>query len=489
MRVEGYDHTIVPRTKVKVGLFDLSPYLGPASGSSATKSKGWGIDKFNEPTNAHAVVKVLNNHGVNYDFQDYGWSLYIAMMDGDREFDEGPMSGWMYSVNGQLPPVGCNAKPLEDGDEILWFYGAYGFDTAVTKLHANKTSVKPGEEVSVTLDGFTTSGAGGEDKVSHYDKNSEKISNATIFVDGKEFKVDGKVVKTDSDGKATLKFKRAGKYELSAVRYKKSQGNKIDIVRPLPVEIDVEGDAVKDGKEDEKQKKEEESQLVKDAKDEINENSVDSNKLQKEIKGDKEEYTASYSVCIGSADKISEIIKKAIPKAKDDKEKEKIKKEVAVVPIKINDKKENVVLKIKGDTVKALKNKNIGVKVSFSNSGITIPYDVLPNIKADEHIEIRKNILKDAVNKSLCSSISKKNNILSKVYNLSAFKVDKNNKEEKINIDKEYVYVVMKVNSNEVKNMSKRSLKINWYDTKNKKWITLDSQYMKDKNVVVGRLK
>ncbi|MDH7577423.1 MAG: hypothetical protein QHH75_06235 [Bacillota bacterium] len=54
IRIEGYDTTFVPKTSVTVDNFDLTPYLGPASGSSATESQGWGPDRLKKPTVAHA---------------------------------------------------------------------------------------------------------------------------------------------------------------------------------------------------------------------------------------------------------------------------------------------------------------------------------------------------------------------------------------------------------------------------------------------------
>lgn len=38
------------------------------------------------------------------------------------EFDLGSQSGWMYSVNGVFPSVGCESCVLKDGDVVLWQY-------------------------------------------------------------------------------------------------------------------------------------------------------------------------------------------------------------------------------------------------------------------------------------------------------------------------------------------------------------------------------
>ncbi|MED0668842.1 DUF4430 domain-containing protein [Aneurinibacillus aneurinilyticus] len=250
MRIEGYDRTIFPRTKVQIPLYDISADLGKASGSSSGTSNGWSVDKFNNPTNAHAIVKVLRDLGMSqikdneedapdkFDFQDYGWGLYIAMIGGDREFDHSGMSGWMYAVNDTLPSVGSQGRDLEDGDDIVWYYGAFGFDNVYTKISANKTHVQMGEEVRMKLTGASSMDGLGNDKV------FLPVSNATILIKegGAEYKGKEPAVITDEKGEATLVFNKPGTYEISAVRYRANESygeETIDIVRPYPVTITV----------------------------------------------------------------------------------------------------------------------------------------------------------------------------------------------------------------------------------------------------------
>ena len=38
------------------------------------------------------------------------------------EFSCGPLSGWMYQVNGEFPNYGCSKYKLKDGDRIAWVY-------------------------------------------------------------------------------------------------------------------------------------------------------------------------------------------------------------------------------------------------------------------------------------------------------------------------------------------------------------------------------
>lgn len=38
------------------------------------------------------------------------------------EFSCGPLSGWMYTVNGRFPEMGSGCCSLQDGDEVAWVY-------------------------------------------------------------------------------------------------------------------------------------------------------------------------------------------------------------------------------------------------------------------------------------------------------------------------------------------------------------------------------
>ena len=49
-------------------------------------------------------------------------SVYIEGIGNIYEFDCGPQSGWMFSVNGIYPGLGCSAYTLADDDVILFNY-------------------------------------------------------------------------------------------------------------------------------------------------------------------------------------------------------------------------------------------------------------------------------------------------------------------------------------------------------------------------------
>jgi hypothetical protein len=71
--------------------------------------------------------KVLAEKNVDYDETAYNYIGGIkapASFGGHwlYEFDNGPYSGWMYTVNGKHPNVGLRSYTLKNGDDIVWHY-------------------------------------------------------------------------------------------------------------------------------------------------------------------------------------------------------------------------------------------------------------------------------------------------------------------------------------------------------------------------------
>jgi hypothetical protein len=70
--------------------------------------------------------RAVRHNKVQMEFQrsnlnSYG-SVYIQGINYLYEFSCGPLSGWMYSVNGVFPNYGCSKYYLKDGDVVEWVY-------------------------------------------------------------------------------------------------------------------------------------------------------------------------------------------------------------------------------------------------------------------------------------------------------------------------------------------------------------------------------
>ena len=68
--------------------------------------------------------KVLREEKLHFEYVDASAydSVYIEGIGNLYEFDCGPQSGWMFSVNGVYPGLGCSAYTLADGDVIVFHY-------------------------------------------------------------------------------------------------------------------------------------------------------------------------------------------------------------------------------------------------------------------------------------------------------------------------------------------------------------------------------
>ena len=51
-----------------------------------------------------------------------GTSIYVSSIAGVAEFDQGPLSGWVYAVNGVKPDASAGACYLNPGDKLVWHY-------------------------------------------------------------------------------------------------------------------------------------------------------------------------------------------------------------------------------------------------------------------------------------------------------------------------------------------------------------------------------
>lgn len=72
------------------------------------------------------VTKALDEKGISYLYTGSGETAYISSIAGLSEFDNGPNSGWNYSINGTQPNKSIGAYIPADGDTIkLTYTGDY----------------------------------------------------------------------------------------------------------------------------------------------------------------------------------------------------------------------------------------------------------------------------------------------------------------------------------------------------------------------------
>ena len=77
----------------------------------------------NSNSTAYSVLRELaKQNGKSISTKGFGSTVYVSGIDGLKEFDHGPSSGWMYKVNGTPPNIGAGAYRLKAGDQVVWYY-------------------------------------------------------------------------------------------------------------------------------------------------------------------------------------------------------------------------------------------------------------------------------------------------------------------------------------------------------------------------------
>lgn len=77
----------------------------------------------NSSSTAYSVLRELaKQNGKSISTKGFGSTVYVSGIDGLKEFDHGPSSGWMYKVNGTPPNIGSGAYKVKAGDQVIWYY-------------------------------------------------------------------------------------------------------------------------------------------------------------------------------------------------------------------------------------------------------------------------------------------------------------------------------------------------------------------------------
>jgi len=68
------------------------------------------------------LIDIHETEGLLLDYSGSGDATYINGIDNLYEFDYGPLSGWLYGVNGTFPLKSVGAFQLSPGDEVTFYY-------------------------------------------------------------------------------------------------------------------------------------------------------------------------------------------------------------------------------------------------------------------------------------------------------------------------------------------------------------------------------
>ena len=123
------------------------------------------------------VEKVLAMNGMG--FKNTGGN-YISEINGLGEFDNGPNSGWMYTLNGVAPLLGVAEQKLKTGDVIVMYYtddytkesGSENWNTPAEEI---KDVITTGADTKTTTTPTEVKASGNTATATVTDKNAEEL--------------------------------------------------------------------------------------------------------------------------------------------------------------------------------------------------------------------------------------------------------------------------------------------------------------------------
>ncbi len=167
---------------------------------------------------ANTALDIVENGavvcGYAYSIATSSWGLYLKKINNEEA--QGGI-GWLYFVNYQMPWVGASAYTLGPGDEVLWYFGDWGWKP--TRLTLSKQQVNPGDSLGA--------------KVEYFENSLWKpLDGATIYVAGQTFL-------TNNNGEANLSVNKTGSYPVWAKKSGYIRTNQIALLVGQGVSQDI----------------------------------------------------------------------------------------------------------------------------------------------------------------------------------------------------------------------------------------------------------
>jgi len=163
--------------------------------------------------------------GYTYFIEQTSWGPYLKKINEEEAHD---LIGWLYFVNYEIPAIGAADYILEPGNEVLWYFGEWGWKP--TKLTLASQKVDPGNNLEAKVEYFE-------------DSKWDPLAEAMVYVNDQSFI-------TDNDGKVNLFINNPGVYQVYAEKsgyirtnqvslsvgegISQNVGLKVEIIQPTP---------------------------------------------------------------------------------------------------------------------------------------------------------------------------------------------------------------------------------------------------------------
>ncbi len=152
-----------------------------------------------------ALKQVLDDKKIAYEIQEAEFGSYVKSIRGETAGTFGGWDGWLYLVNDSLSSVGIGEYLIQEGDELVFYYGMFPPDTLIPHIVLQPSEPMVGEDLTITV------------STDYYDWTMEKqvetvIKDATVSLNDQTYVTDekGQVVIKDiqSPGTYTLKISK-----------------------------------------------------------------------------------------------------------------------------------------------------------------------------------------------------------------------------------------------------------------------------------------
>ena len=190
--------TLTTTVNVRIEGKDSTIWTGDVtfSSSSITATSGKTC-YYNEPTALGALDEADKIAGFGYVADDSWGFVYISEIAGEPPIG---WDGWMYRVDYVSPMVGAGEFTLYGGEDVLWYFGAYG--APPLKIDLDKTTVdivEIGEEFTAVVTAYNDSEA-----------LFDPVENAEVYVDDVFYGL------TEADGTLLMSLEVSGTYQIHA---------------------------------------------------------------------------------------------------------------------------------------------------------------------------------------------------------------------------------------------------------------------------------
>ena len=143
--------------------------------------------------------------GYTYQIEQSALGPYLVSISGETASG---LSGWQYRINWQSLMVGADQYELEEGDEVLWYYG--DFTLLPLRVELNSSQVEAGEEVTATVE--------------YYDNGIWlPASEAAVYAAEEQYIANG-------SGQVILNFTETGSYEIYAEKENYIRSNRENLI-------------------------------------------------------------------------------------------------------------------------------------------------------------------------------------------------------------------------------------------------------------------